>query len=107
MKFFYLRDKEYSALYCNLDVNSPEGSDLSCLPVHRFDNEIQTVLEQMKGEREMRERVQQDSLELARLKRIAEEELKVSYFRCSPKILHLIELFELLHFLSICSSSRI
>ena len=34
-------------------------------------------MEQLKGEREMRERVQQDSLELARLKRTAEEELKV------------------------------
>lgn len=75
--------------------------------MHRFDNEIQTVLEQMKGEREMRERVQQDSLELARLKRIAEEELKVSYFRCSPRILHLNCTLNCLSYYSFCPFVRL
>ncbi len=38
---------------------------------------MQTVLEQVKNERDLREKMQQDSLELTRAKRAAEEELKV------------------------------
>ena len=54
------------------------GSNTHLHTAIRFDMELQGVLDQFNTERTLRERIQQEGLELTRAKRALEEELKVT-----------------------------